>query len=327
VRGIPFEDFDVYVEKFAFEESLLDNVDNELGVAWYFTREILWDVLIRGGSDLFSVPVEVILSFVSFVSIFGFSFVVLVRGGALGLLLLINPLVIDYSMSQLRMALAMSFLLLALFVRNKIVVLLLVLMTFLIHTVVFAFVSIYFFIKYVPVLLSRIGFEVSGRSVALVVAVLTCVAIGPLREILLGYVGDRRAEYSVQGGSLSYASFWIVFLVAMLFQQNRYFDVKDEFCSNGYLRGRFSESSLCRDSVSSQCFFSMPKEWPVNCISLACLTIFCLGTLMGIPVARFVSSVFPLLIISFLELSAGSRFFVSLVGVVYIFLQWIYWVV
>lgn len=318
LRGVPFEDLDVYLDKFLIGDMLIENPDSDFGFVWYFTNEVLWDFLIRYGVDSLGFSVEDTLTAISAISIFCFALVVLSRESWWAVFILVNPLVIDFSMSQVRMALAVSVLFLALAIRNRLIVSILVVSTLLIHSASVLFVLFYVLIKYLPYCLEKIGVYFSLKLMAIVIGLSTCMVIGPLREVVLGYFGDRRAEYNqVPSSSFAYALFWILFLTVMLFQRNKYFDC-GFFQSQRNIGRRWFESSGSGLIVSS-------SQWPVKSLSLVCLTIFAFGTVFNIPVIRFVSASFPLLVISFLEINGTAKILLLPAGIGFVAMQWWYW--
>jgi hypothetical protein len=68
------------------------------------------------------------------------------------------------------------------------------------------------------------------RSVALLVATgsIIAVATGPLRELLLSTVADRRVDYVEMSSSALYLSFWIAMGLAMMF--HRQWSMRDFEC-------------------------------------------------------------------------------------------------
>ena len=125
--------------------------------------------------------------------------------------------------------------------------------------------------------------------IAIAGGLVIALLIGPLRGSLLSSVGDRRVEYELVGATLTYASFWIVFLSTIPLQKEQFY--VDRF----------------------------------NLLSVACLATFTFATFMNVFAARFISATFPMLLSAMLSLGHPVKEGVVLMYLMFLTLQWYYW--
>ncbi|MFL6716691.1 MAG: hypothetical protein ACJ8G3_10055 [Burkholderiaceae bacterium] len=287
--GKEFEDKQVYINNFLYIKSIVEDKDLS-GFRDFFFNEVLWDVLVRAAMDKLGIPIGVILNAVTFLCLFCFARYLAVRHGVLSILLLVNPLVVDFAFSQLRMAFAVSLVLLALSLRSRLALYLTLVLACFIHTAMVLFIVMYLVAVQVSLWVEKRHFPVYSLAyIAMAGGALIALLIGPLRGSLLSSVGDRRAEYELGGATLSYASFWIGLLATVPLQKAKFY------------AARF------------------------NLLSVACLATFTFATLMGVFAARFISALFPMLISLMLTLGRPVREPVVLMYLLYLGLQWHYW--
>ena len=287
--GKEFEDKQVYINNFLHLKSIVEDKDLS-GLRDFFFNEVLWDVLVRTAMDKLGIPIGVILGAVTFLCLFCFARYLAMRHGVLSILLLVNPLVVDFAFSQLRMAFAVSLVLVALSLRSRVALYATLVMACFIHTAMVLFIVMYLVAVQVSLWVKKRDFPVHTLAyIAMAGGALIALLIGPLRGSLLASVGDRRAEYELGGATLSYASFWIGLLATVPLQKARFY------------ASRF------------------------NLLSVACLATFTFATLMGVFAARFISALFPMLISLMLTLGRPVREVVLLMYVLYLGLQWHYW--
>ncbi|MFS0756796.1 hypothetical protein ABC383_19125 [Noviherbaspirillum sp. 1P10PC] len=287
--GKEFEDKQVYINNFLYLKSIVEDKDLS-GLRDFFFNEVLWDVLVRAAMDKLGIPIGVILNAVTFLCLFCFARFLAVRHGVLSILLLVNPLVVDFAFSQLRMAFAVSLVLLALSLRSRVALCATLVMACFIHTAMVLFIVMYLVAVQVSLWVRKRNFPVYTLAyIAMAGGALIALLIGPLRGSLLSSVGDRRAEYELGAATLSYASFWIGLLATVPLQKARFY------------ASRF------------------------NLLSVACLATFTFATLMGVFAARFISALFPMLMSLMLTLGRPVREVMLLMYLVYLGLQWHYW--
>lgn len=289
LAGSGFEDRQVYIDKLLHQPMVME----EKGVASlreFFFNEALWDLLIRWSSDALGLSPNALFNVITFACLVAFSAYLMNRQGPAALLLLLNPLVIDFAFSQLRMALALTLVLLASLTSRRVWLYLAVVVAAFLHTAIVLFVVMYlssvvtgrwFRKRRFPVLFLGLAAIAGGAVVALLA--------GPLRANLLTSVEDRRAEYELVAASLSYASYWILLLAVMPLQKARFY----------------------RDDV--------------NLFAVACLSSFVSTTLLGVFGTRFLSAAYPMLMAATLDLARPLREIMLLCYVLYSALQWFYW--
>ncbi len=287
--GGRFLDRGVYLSKFALNARAGRIIPG--GYLSYVTNEVLWDSIIKWCTAGLHVPIEVLFGVISFLCLFVYSKYLVSKHGLLSLILLVNPLVVDFAFSQLRMALAVSLLMLALFRRNqRSFVLVFVALACCIHTATFLFLLIYFCVKILTARLTSGAFSRSYYWLGLVaIGVAVVVLIGPLREGLLNAIGDRRAVQDTAAQSIRYASFWILLILVAATQKKKYFETEG------------------------------------NALAVAFVAVYVCASFLDVYNVRFLSASYPLIISSLLALSMRKKVLILPVYFVYVGIQWYYW--
>lgn len=289
LRGEAFYDRLVYLDHFLHAVPLLE--DKEIaGLSGFLVNEVLWEVLVRGLMEGFGLSAGLILSGISLLCLFCFAYFMARRHGPLSVLLLVNPLVVDFALSQLRMALAVSIVMLALFCGRRLAIAAAVAIASFIHTSIVLFVVMYLVAVQAGRWVNRMRLPTSTLGyIAMAGGLLVALLIGPLRETVLSTMDDRRVEYEMAAASLSYASFWIVLLAAVPLQTKAFY----------------------RDSM--------------NLLAVACLSTFVFATLLGVFAARFLSATMPALLGAMLSMGRPIRELAVLAYLLFMVLQWTYW--
>jgi hypothetical protein len=289
--GVYFYDFYVYVETFRPGTESVWEMHAPSTLVEIFTREVLWDEFVRLFVGIAGDPV-IVLRGISVFVLWLNSYLLYRRYGFLmPTVLLLNPLFLDFTLSQLRLAFAMAILLVALYARPRPVSILLALAALFIHSATPIFVTMFLVVKYVE----RHGQDwqlhrilLLGGSVVLVFVVL--LAFG--RDALLLAIGDRRAfvyAESPASASLSYVLVWMGVLVMQV------------MAGRDYLRQ------------------------PDNLYAAMNIFLFVGLTLAGTYGSRFAAAAFPLVAASLLNLPPENRNFVIPVFLVFQVLQFLYW--
>lgn len=187
-----------------------------------FTDEFIWRYIIWWISFSFTMDPETAVLLISFFLIFVFSYELNRSLGAWGLLLLFNPLVVDFAFSQLRLALAIAILGMLHIVqpRSRLIVITTLIATTMIHTASILFFGMYF--------LARLGLS-NRNSVQRFTTVIRLMLggfivgalIGPLRQTILEALEDRRSDYIDMSSSLIYISYWLLLLFLLIFDWRR----------------------------------------------------------------------------------------------------------
>lgn len=215
IYGYPMIDRLVYENKLLDYDLPVDYIfDPDL--LTYFTREWLWNWSIANlNRELGWTPDQIFL-IVTILVLWRFTFEIATRAGWIYVLLLVNPLVVDFAFSQLRLAFAIA--VLSFFwrrQRGKVATIIAYLVCCSIHTAIILFAAMHLAAHY---------FASPARRFTIflcLTGVLISILIAPLRETILGAVGDRRAESPEMESSLLYLSFWIVMWALLLARQEK----------------------------------------------------------------------------------------------------------
>jgi hypothetical protein len=217
IYGYGFVDREVYVEYFLYKESVLEYKEFG-GIFSYISNEFLWHYLMAYFINDIGVDIKYVFAFISILCLSVFGLIVVKNHGPFALLFLVNPLVVDFAFSQLRMALAISLLGISylLISRQKFAALIFVACSLLIHTAAIFFVLIYMSLRICDRYADRFRNGHWAKFVLLcLVGASISMAIGPLRVVILSLIGDRRVEYLDMSSTLTYSLFWIILLFAI----------------------------------------------------------------------------------------------------------------
>lgn len=285
VYGYPMIDREVYTNKLIYYDLPTDYLPH-FDTRMYFTFEWMWNTSISYLHRNLGLEPEQIFSIISTLVLWRFAFEIATRVGWVYVLLLINPLVVDFACSQLRLAVAIS--ILSFFWRGQHGAALTVAVYVAaasIHTAVALFAVMHLAAHWLNqkkllhlILLIALGFLIS-------------IAVGPLRELFLATLGDRRAEvdYERVQSTLAYLSFWVL-LWGMLLARWR--------SALTSLDGRYA---------------------------VVILSIVALNSIFGGYSTRFIVAAFPSLIISMVAWKSRPVSLPLLLFLPYSGVQWLYW--
>lgn len=289
VYGYAMIDREVYSEYFLFGRSVLEYKEFS-GIVSYYTNEFLWhfgiSTLLSEGFELSSV-----FACISVFVYFTFGYIVLRDNSPWALFFLINPLVIDFAFSQLRLALAICLLIWAYLLRDRLRFFAAGVLFFalFIHSAIVIFLFIFFVVKAIDWCGRYFDVGVLGKfSILFLAGLLISLVIGPFREAILSAIGDRRAEYSDMSSTFLYSLFWIFLLFAMFLSAPR-------FIANVFHR-----------------------------YAIVILSIVSVNAIHGGYSTRFLAAAFPFLICSVLEFRNRGVVVVWLFAI-YAAVQWLYW--
>lgn len=287
-HGYNFIDRDVYRDIFLNQPPYGEPCSFS-SIVGCITNERLWDYTVRFFLGQ-GVQLEHVFQSISFLLIAAFCFFIAIKNDKIWpIFLLFNPLVIDLAFSQLRLSLALSLLYFAYLFKAKSLRTPLVFCSIFIHTASALFIAIYVFsyLSGKKLVLAR------SKWFVIFILVLTggvfSILLGPLRELILSYIGDRRAQYQDLSSSVLYSLFWVGLLGCSLFQRSRFLD---------RLENRFS----------------------IIILSLVAFNILFSGYS-----TRFIAASFPAIISYMLNLSREYRMIVLPMFIYYAYAQWIYW--
>lgn len=229
------------------------------------------------------------LMVLSFFSIFCFTLYLYKKSNSVAyFIFLLNPLTIDLFFSQIRSAVAMSFLLLALLSKNKYIITLITIIATLIHAAL-AIISLLLLLSYV-VEMNKNRLKLVYKGLAIISGISFAVILAFGREIVLGAFGDRRVEYDSDTSSITYMLFWLFIGLVLLLVAKR---------SSINLRNH------------------------IYCIS--CLVMAFLLTVFNVYSSRFIALSIPFVVLSVSDIRLDMRIFVLFVFVTYQVTQWYYW--
>jgi hypothetical protein len=289
VQGIGFVDLKNYKDYFLYGQSILEYSDFS-NLFDYITKEALWHYLIMTLVRSFGFPIDLVFVAISAICIGTFSIFLAKRQSVISLVLLVNPLVVALAFSQLRSALAFSLLLIAYMVNKRTIKYILVGVALFLHTSIILFILLFFAVRVVKARLDdRRNNSFMAYMILCLLGLSVAVAIGPLRELVLGYFGDRRASYGDASSSLLYSSFWVGLLLLCALQNREFF--KDE----------------------------------VNCYTIVILSLVTFNMFTGGYSTRFLALSFPLILSTLLDFKGVARMVSILAYISYASFQWVYW--
>lgn len=290
LRSTPYYDRENYIH-------FIDVVPNKLewfdfdGVLVKLMYEWGWHKFLQIMTIDFQLPSTPILFIVTFLTVLTASIFLSRKFYLLSFLLLLNPIFIDFAASQLRLAFAMSFLFVAIWLYSRKNLLYIPILCFLpfIHTSSVLFI----FIIGVALLLEKSEKipALIKSLIAIISGVIVAVLTGPLMSAILSQLEDRRAEYGDMSSPILYISFWLILYL--------YFLIK----------------GLLEKSNKSFSFY----------ISLSILTIILFGTFFGGYPLRFVAACFPFLIAALLDNQGKERNIVITAYISFTLLLWGFW--
>lgn len=290
-NGLPMIDRAVYEGQLA-DYNLRSDYFDYTSLSTYVFEEALWN----RGLAFFSRDIGLFPSTIFFIITLAYmvtTCIFVAHNASIPYLsLLINPLVVDLAWSQLRLALALALLSLPLIIsRMHLLLKLAICVTApFIHTAALLFILVYSAANYTGNVVGGTSPQRAKAAAALIaVGLAIALAIGPLREVILARVGDRRAIYPDMSTSIRYLSFWVFMFGVMLY---RY-----------------------RDTT----------QFLTQRVSLVLLTIVVLSTVFGGTPLRFLAAAFPFLVSSMAQATGLTRLYLVLPFLLYTIIQWAYW--
>lgn len=291
VYGYEIGDLTYYRHYFLYEESVLDYAEFDHFID-YITNEFLWHYLIGILVHEVGVPIGYVFGAISLLTIFVFGRIVLSLAGVMALPLIINPLVIDFAFGQFRLALAISLLGIAYLLKDRknAASVFFVVTSLFIHTASIIFIAIYVCPLIIRAVVKRCKrAQLLELFLLVLLGAFVSMLIGPLREAVLAYIGDRRVSYPDMSSSFKYSLFWIALLIPMFL----------------YYR-KILEFDYAR--------------YAVVILSLVAVNVF-----HGGYSTRFLAVTLPFVISSVFLLPKGIRVVSVLFFIIYAALQWLYW--
>lgn len=289
--GVPFVDKSVYL-------ALFENADQFVAYRPYDTLkslvadEALWNfgvnALLNAGLSLAALFLAI-----TFLCVFSFSLLIVRNSSPTYLVLLVNPLIVDLSCSQFRIALAASLLCFSLLSNTAWLKWILIVLAPMIHTASLSLIALFVICRFITrrsVAAKPPRSRLAVGLLLLTAGVALAVLLGPLRQDVLTTVEDRRSlDEEQMVSSVTYTSFWMLLLGAALLASTN-------FNSNAY------------------CGFAT-----------AIVTTVTSGTFMGVYTSRLIAVCFPALVLLIASLRREVRAPILLAFSVYAIAQWLYW--
>lgn len=288
IRGYQFEDYLNYIARInelkIYGESYINPSNSILGA---FMSEVLWGYLLLGVANSFITP-EFFLALMSFFCLFTVSYYVFSNVSIVfGVLFLTNPLVVDFIMSQHRNAFAFSLFLYVIMYDKKLFFYFIMAISTLIHTA-----SLLLFPSYIlcqAIVKNQFANSfISKKTIVILVGIFIGLILTIGREVILGSVGDRRADYSAESVSLVYASFWVFILAALLV--------------------------LYRSKRDTVYYYATLN-----------LVVFSVLTLSNAYSSRFLVLAYPFIIICIYKFKRNFAISIFALFLVYQYFQWLFW--
>lgn len=228
-RGF-FIDRDQYFFNYDFKRFRLDSIEVNK-IYDYIFQEWIWHYLTGFSRNVLNLDPIFFFGFITFITCFAYSlFISIETKKVIPLIYLANPDFIVFVYSQLRLALAMSLFLMAIYLFNKkkiIFFLILMLISLSVHTSMLFFWVIFFISLYISKLKNKKALSI---SLILLTGLIITFLIGPIRGVVLEYFGDRRVEYDDMSSPPIYLLIFALYFFTLIF--SRY---KDEIIYSNYI--------------------------------------------------------------------------------------------
>lgn len=225
-----FIDREQYFFSYEYKRYRLDSIDIT-NLYDYVFQEWVWHYLTGFSRNVLLLDPIYFFGFITFASVFAYSLFISVETKKLiPLIYLINPDFIVFVYSQLRLAFAMTILILALYFFNKkkmVLTLFLMIFSFTIHTSMLFFWGIFFISLYISKLDNRRFYSI---SIILLTGLLLALLIGPIRGVVLEFFGDRRVEYHDMSSPPIYLLIFVLYFFALVFSR-----FKDSLIYSNYI--------------------------------------------------------------------------------------------
>lgn len=297
LRSIPYYDRRVYI-------NYIDNVPNKInwfdfdGFMTKISYEWFWHKILQFCTEVLALNSTIILFSISFLILFcSITFVVYRQKNYWSALFLFNPVFLDFFVSQSRLAFTMTIIFAAYYLRKRsnMLYIPLLLTTPFIHTSSVLFIFLIGTAIYLEEnkIMHKYLQNIGKTTIAIFAGLIVGIVTGPLMSIILGGIGDRRAEYMDMSSPVSHMAFYLVLMPYFL------------------LKG-YSEKSN--------------KDFTFY-LTIMILMIVSLNTIFSGYPSRFIAATFPFFICALLSLKGKENLIIWISYTVYTFLLWIFWFV
>jgi len=287
--GYKFVDLQNYVGKFS-RRSYIDKHAWD-SIRGMISNEVLWDMTVRYLMDALSIDSRDALRLTSFVMVLACATYVKKGAGWIWVFLLLNPLFIDFAISQCRLSFAMGILYLSLLTNKKWLVLAISMTAVFIHTAMLP-IALFYWVGW-----SLFRFRWLAKRPLIGVCCLIgmgaslALLMGPLQHLVGGLIAeDRRVgRYVGAGSSLAFSSFWMALLPVFAFFQPKFNRVAN------------------------------------NAFATTMLSVFVTTVIFDLYGTRFVAAAFPCIICAVYRLPKEIRNYVLSTLIAFTGVQWIMW--
>ena len=267
---------DTYTYQAMLDSGMYKSILNsDLNVIGIITTEPAWSTLVVWLNNFFS-STDIFFFLIPFFIMMVYGFYIYRNSNFLNIFFLIHPIALMFYLAQLRLAFAVSiFLLLTLIIDSKKNLYFFSFFIFLIHS---SFLIFWTFFLIIDVIVNSKKDYTLKILFLLLSGLLLCFLTGPLISIVLGALGDRRADTYTEGiwqTSFATSAYCIMFIAVI--------------CMNFYFN---RQKYITFEQGCSLVFFSMVAFSP-----------FLVG---GYPF-RFLSAIFPIMVVSLFQLEKGYR--------------------
>jgi len=263
------------------------------GISFLFS-EVIWKYILIYMTMLIKDP-WIIVSVISFISLFIYTYIVLKKTNNYFLLILLfNPMFIELIMGQIRIAFAFALFLIAyeLLISNRLKILSysLIIIIPLIHTAMLIIIAVFSYIYFFNSYFKNIKYYYIW---AIISALLLSLLLKYGADILLLNVGDKRANYSqiIEASSIKYSFFWFILSILV-----------------------FMFSTTIRKEENNIIIFS-----------LIMMSIFFFSSLIGAYGQRYVAIAIPLILICISFFKQKYQVYLYSLIFIYLLLQHYYW--
>ena len=234
IRQQPFADLDQYKLNFLVSETVFTDPSSFPSISSYVASFVLnegfWDISVRAIGDILG-STDGALWAVSFCIFFTCAwYVSRSTGSILAPLLLMNPVFIDMAVSQLRSGLALSFFILGIVARRRIIFAVpLFLVSISIHSAFSIVVMMFIGLSFLKL---KVVSTVNFRIYALVLAVCISILLSFGKDALLQWLGDRRVGTDPDPNTFLYSSFWIAVFLFILMDGRRFTSLNNSIAAS-----------------------------------------------------------------------------------------------
>lgn len=184
----------------------------------FLFHEPVWYETIKALSLIFDDD-NLVLQLISYFSIVVYALFIFQRVNIfLGSLFLLNPLILDLVISQIRNAFALALILLACLIRRRSIAIIFQIVSMFVHSASIPIIFVFWIAKRVTV--KSWNRRVMGFT-AFFIGLFVAFILAVPRQYILGWADDSRAIYDAGSSSLLYMMYWILMVVYLIFTPSR----------------------------------------------------------------------------------------------------------